>query len=114
MTTAVASAYNAAYASAQTDTVYREKIITSMTKIANNVMAEPIGVMSQSKFDKRHAKAREVLGLSTGGVSGAPLVSVFALSVLTAGGGTVSDTEAQIDNAISAVWNNIAGVTTQD
>jgi hypothetical protein len=89
------------------DAVFSGRVRMAMVKAAQNVASEARTVRN-AVDQKRNALAVKVLN------DPASQVVRFVHGAIVAGALVSASTDAQIDTAVSAIWNGIAGVTPQE
>lgn len=89
------------------DAVFRARLTMAMTKAATQIATEARTIRNEVD-DKRNALAVQVLN------SPPAFIDRFSYASIVAGALVTASTDANIDAAVSAVWNGIAGVTTEN
>ena len=89
------------------DVTFSGRIRMAMVKAATQISSEARTVRN-AVDQKRNALAVKILN------DPASFTVRFVHAAIEAGALTSASTDAQLDTAVSGVWNGIAGVTTQD
>jgi len=100
-------AYSADYTLSQS-AAFQQQVQMSTIKTAQAVASEAFS--SKGAYAKRHALATQVLSSQTT----TPWLMMFVNAAIEAGALVSGATDAQVDTAVSAAWNGIAGVTAAD
>lgn len=90
-----------------TDVTFQARIRMAIVQAANAVASEARTVRN-TVDQKRNSLANKVLN------DPATYVIRFTYAAIRAGNLLTGSTDAQIDTAVSSVWNGVAGVTTAD
>ena len=102
------------------DTVpFRARVELAMVKVATQVQGEPIGTLTARQWTKRATLATNVLSVQTfeNGtcLPGSQIwLDTFCLAVTTNATITAASTDADIEFQVTAVWDDVAGVTGND
>ena len=91
-----------------TDTTYQGKVKASVIKAALNIAGEAQGVMTLIVTTKRQELASRILRSTLD-----QFILTWSLAVAS-NINSITPTDAQIDTAVAAIWNDMAGVTGQD
>jgi len=97
------------------DPTWRARVTQAAAVAASAILGEAIGGMSATETEKRQTLAQRVLnsdGAVLHGLTGAVLANVGT----TASTATIESEilDSEIDTALSSVWNDVAGVRTDD
>jgi hypothetical protein len=90
------------------DATFRKKIEVAISRQAKAIQGESQGTLRKRQWDKRQSLATRVLD------SPNDWIGVFSLHVASDAAITSSSTDTDIENKVSDVWEDIAGVTGQD
>jgi hypothetical protein len=93
------------------DATFRNRLQPAICAAANNIAAEAASAHNRVD-EKRHYLA--TLVLADGGAAKLSAFAFSAVSVNPAWTTAAPPTDAQIDTAISSIWNNLAGVSAAD
>lgn len=86
----------------------QQKVRCGMVKIAMDIVGEAVGA-NGARHEKRHNLG--VLVLRDGGLE---QLERFMFACCSGGGLTASSTDTDINNRLSAIWDDLAGVKIQE
>jgi len=104
-------AYSDDYATA-TDAPFRNRVLMSISKTAASVAGETPTAKNRVE-QKRHSLTVDVFSALYAGDS-ALLIDRFIYTAVPVSSLTTSSTDTNIDNSISSIWNDVAGVSGAD
>jgi len=101
------------------DAQYTSRCSAAVASAALAILGEAIGAMTQIQTDKRQALAARVLGEASGSrlhqaFWRAALASVGMTGSTATDGAPGSISDAEIDTAVTSVWDDVAGVLTAE
>ena len=94
------------------DPTFQTKVEVAILKVASLIQGEAIGVLTGKQWDKRATLAAAVI-LGGGPVAGgASWVDQFSIVVPSTNASiTLTSTDADIEFQVTAVWDDMAGIT---
>lgn len=100
-------AYSTDFTLATANTAFANQVQMSIVKAATQIASEA-RTAKDNLDQKRNTLAVRVLNAPTA------MLSIFIYACIEGGALVSGATDAQIDGAVSSVWNGIAGVTSRD
>lgn len=94
------------------DTSFRQKVFMAAKQAALAIAGETASghpQLDSKRVDLSNKVTNDMLSTSSGG-----MIDRFCFSAVTGGVLTTSSTDTDIYNRITAIWNDLAGVTTAD